>query len=78
MLFDPAEWLAAFMQLTDMAVDFRIFIMVLGIGYFVLAWTTEKHVFPRLARWIGKGVQKIKKKPKDRKAYKLVLESMRI
>lgn len=66
------------MQLTDMAVDFRVFVLVLGIGYLGVAWTSEKYAFPRLAKLIGQAIQGIKKTPKQRKKYKTVLESMRI
>ncbi|KAI9746524.1 MAG: hypothetical protein M1818_000237 [Claussenomyces sp. TS43310] len=78
MLFDPAKWLAKFMQLTEMAPDFKIFILLLGIGYFLLAWLAEKYALPRLAKVIGKGVQKVRKTPKQRKTYKVVQERMRV
>lgn len=78
MLFDPADWLASFMQLTPMRTDFQVFILVLGIGYFGVAWTSERYALPRLAKLIGRGVQSIKKSPKERKVYKTVLDSMRI
>jgi len=78
MLLDPSKWLAQFMQLTEMTIDFRIFILILGIGYFGLAWSAEKYVLPRVAKVLGHIIQSFKKKPKQRKAYKLVQEKMRL
>jgi cation-transporting ATPase 13A3/4/5 len=77
MLFDPSEWLAQFMQLTYMSWNFRSFILVLGIGYIAIAWTSEQYLLPRLAKYIGMAKTSITRKPKQRKQYKLVLEEMR-
>jgi cation-transporting P-type ATPase 13A2 len=77
MLFDPSQWLAKFMQLTEMSWDFKTFILVLGIGYITLAWTSENYILPRLAKYLGILKTMITRKPKKRKAYKLVLEQMR-
>lgn len=77
MLFDPSESFAKFMQLTKMSWDFRSFLLVLGIGYIALAWTTENYVFPRLAKYLGVLKTAVTRTPKRRKAYKLVLEEMR-
>jgi cation-transporting P-type ATPase 13A2 len=76
MLLDPSEWLAKFMQLTKMATDFKFFILVLGVGYIGLAWTSENYIFPRLAKFIGILKTWITRTPKERKAYKTVLEQM--
>jgi cation-transporting ATPase 13A3/4/5 len=78
MLLDPAAWLASFMQLTNMVVDFKLFILILGIGYFLLAWVGEKHVFPRLAKALGVAKERMSKAPKRRKVYKVILGKMRI
>ncbi|RDW89391.1 cation-transporting ATPase-1 [Coleophoma cylindrospora] len=77
MLFDPSEGLASFMQLTKMPWDFKIFILVLGIGYIALAWVAENYLLPRLAKFLGLVKQYLTKQPKQRKAYKLILEKMR-
>ena len=77
MLFDPADWLYRFMELTYMTWDFRVFILVLGIGYFFIAWVGEQYIFPRLAKYLGLLRQKMGKK-KERKQYKLIQERMRI
>lgn len=77
MLFDPSDSLAKFMQLTKMSWDFRSFILALGVGYIALAWTSENFVLPRLAKYLGILKTSITRKPKQRKAYKLVLEQMR-
>jgi cation-transporting ATPase 13A2 len=76
MLFDPSKWLAKFMQLTPMSWDFKSFILVLGIGYIALAWIAENYLLPRLAKYLGFLKTSITRKPKQRKAYKLVLEQI--
>jgi cation-transporting ATPase 13A3/4/5 len=76
LLFDPSDWLAKFMQLTPMSWDFRVFILMLGIGYFAVAWTSEKYLFLRLAKYMGIAKISITQKPKQRKKYKLVQEEM--
>ncbi|KAL3425620.1 p-type ATPase [Phlyctema vagabunda] len=78
MLFDPSEWLAKFMQLTQMSWDFKVFILVLGLGYVALAWIAENYVLPRLAKYLGMFKQSLTKTPKQRKQYKLILEAMRV
>jgi cation-transporting ATPase 13A2 len=77
MLFDPAVWLAKFMQLTNMTPDFRVFLLVLGMGYFALAWASEKYVLPKLAKLIGKVVEKVRSTPKQRKQYKIIQEKLK-
>lgn len=77
MLIDPSDWLVKFMQLTALTWDFRAFILVLGIGYVVLAWISEKFILPRLAKLIGQTKEKFSKTPKQRKAYKVIQEEMR-
>lgn len=80
MLFDPAQWVMQWMELTYMDVPFKVFIMGLGLGNFALAYVSERYLFPGLAKWIG--VLKVKiggeKWRKKRKEYKLIAESMRI
>ncbi|KAI7165919.1 hypothetical protein KC352_g26022 [Hortaea werneckii] len=78
MLFDPAPWLASLMELTWMSVNFRIFVLVLGIGFFACSYLAEKQIFPRLARWIGRVSQRIRGKVKKRKTYKVILEEMKV
>jgi cation-transporting ATPase 13A2 len=77
MLFDPSESVAKFMQLTKMSWDFRSFILALGIGYIALAWASENYLLPRLAKYLGSLKTAVTRKPKQRKAYKIVLEQMR-
>jgi len=79
MLFDPAEWLFDLMELTWMSVSFRIFILVLAIGGFCISYTSERMLFPHMAKWIGQANARLRPgHRKKRKEYKLVLESMRI
>ena len=78
MLFDPAKWLYKLMELTWISSAFKIFILVLGMGGFVVMYLAERQVFPRLAKGIAvlkkKGLGRVKK----RKGYKVVLEDLRI
>ena len=79
LLFDPVAWLAKLMQLTDMANEFRLLILVLAAGGFVCAWIAELRVFPWLARSIGKTCDYLwPHRQKRRKRYKILLKNMRI
>ncbi|CAG8982112.1 hypothetical protein HYALB_00003204 [Hymenoscyphus albidus] len=70
MLFDPSSEVAKFMQLTHMTWDFKVFLLSLGMGYIVLAWTGENYVLPRLAKYLGALKTKVSGKLKKRKEYK--------
>ena len=65
------------MQLTDMQWDFKIFILILGIGYVALAWSLENYILPRLAKLLGMLQTMVTSSPKEKKKYKAVLEQMR-
>lgn len=78
MLFDPAPWLAKLMELTWMSIKFRVFVLVLGVGYFACSYLAERQLFPRMAKWIGRFNQRVRGREKKRKEYKVVLEDMRI
>ena len=78
MLFDPAPWLSNLMELTWMSPNFRIFILVLGAGYFACAYLAERQLFPHMARWIAQFNRSVCGKYKKRKEYKLILEDMRM
>ncbi|KAF1985978.1 hypothetical protein K402DRAFT_454662 [Aulographum hederae CBS 113979] len=75
-LFDPAIWLYNLMELTDMSSEFKIFILVLAVGGFAVAYLCERAVFPKLAGFIGNATGG--KKRKKRKTYKIVAEGMRV
>ncbi|KAF2012664.1 hypothetical protein BU24DRAFT_453033 [Aaosphaeria arxii CBS 175.79] len=79
MLFDPAKWVMEQIELTYMDTQFKFFILALGLGNFAVAYSAEKFVLPALAKWIG--IVKVKINPKwrkKRKAYKEILEAMRM
>lgn len=69
MLFDPAQWLFKLMELTYLSSSFKVFILILGLGNFALAYLSERFVFPTLARWVGD--VKVKINPKWRKTRKI-------
>jgi len=77
MLLDPADWLYDLMDLTDMPNGFKGFLIALGVGYFALAYSAEQLLFPQLARGVGEARKKFLKHQKERKEYKLIIESMR-
>ncbi|KAF2721341.1 hypothetical protein K431DRAFT_303553 [Polychaeton citri CBS 116435] len=78
MLFDPAEGIMSFMELTWMSVSFKVFILVLAIGSFAISYLCERLVFQRLARAIAYVNRNWRGKQKKRKEYKLIMEDMRI
>ncbi len=75
LLFDPAQWLYNFMQLTSLSMGFRIFLLSLAIIGFATSWFSEKYLLPYVARMIGKVLGQ--RHPKQRKRYKIVLDEMR-
>jgi cation-transporting ATPase 13A2 len=77
-LFDPADWLFDLMELTNMTVDFKLFILALAAGSFSASYIAEKQLFQPLAAAIGKLRVKLGGEKKKRKEYKIILEGMRI
>lgn len=77
MLLDPARGLQSFMDLTDMKLDYELFLLALAIVGFIIAYLAERHLFPAMARWIGK-LKKVARPshPKKRKQYKEIIEAM--
>lgn len=65
------------MQLTYMKWDFKVFLLTLGIGYIVVAWTSENYILPRLAKSLGALKTKVSGTLKERKEYKVILEEMK-
>lgn len=79
MLIDPGAWLADFMQLTWMSMEFKVLILVLTMGDFAVAWAAEKRVSLWLSAvisgahdWLWPG------RRKKRKQYKLLVERTRM
>lgn len=79
MLFDPAAWLATLMELTYMAVTFKMFVLVLALGGLACAWIAERQLFLLLAQLLGKLHDKLwPHRRKKQKEYKRLLKEMRI
>ncbi|KAF1822987.1 uncharacterized protein K489DRAFT_319905 [Dissoconium aciculare CBS 342.82] len=76
MLFDPAAWVQGVMELTWTSPAFRVFILVLSIGSFAISHLSERTLFPRLAKAIGRAAQSWRKAEKKRKEYKVIIEDM--
>jgi cation-transporting P-type ATPase 13A2 len=78
MLLDPAKWLANFMDLTEMSLDYELFLLVLALVGFGIAYGAEHYLFQALAKYIGRLKRLLRPShPKKRKQYKEILESMR-
>lgn len=77
MLLAPARWVSKLMELTKTSWSFEVLIMVLGVVYLLLGWVFEKHVAGRIVAFIGRWKPRVTGTPKQRKAYKVILESMR-
>ncbi len=79
MLLDPASWLITLMQLTNMSLEFKTFLLLLALGGFTVAWIAEKHMSIWVARLLGKTcVTGWPRFQKREKLYKVIIEDMRI
>ena len=79
MLFDPGDKLANLMQLTEISVDFKIFVLVLALGGLACAEIFERRVslwLARLLEMLNDGLWP--RRRKKRKEYKRLLQDMRI
>ncbi|KAI9700427.1 MAG: hypothetical protein M1836_002442 [Candelina mexicana] len=75
LLFDPAQWLYDFMQLTSLSMGFRVFLLSLAIAGFATSWFSEKSLLHYVARLTGQALGQ--RRPKQRKRYKTILDEMR-
>ncbi|KAJ4363356.1 hypothetical protein N0V95_001129 [Ascochyta clinopodiicola] len=80
MLFDPADWVMRWMELTDMDVSFKVFLLALGLGNFAVAYLAEHLLLPGLAKWIGVAKVRVGGEAwrKKRKEYKVIQAAMMI
>ena len=77
MLLDPAQWLSSFMDLTKMSLDYELFLLALALAGFVVAYLAEHHVFPGMAKYIGRLKTILRPAhPKKRKQYKVIQEEI--
>lgn len=78
MLLDPAQWLANFMDLTEMSLNYELFLLVLAFIGFGIAYAAERHLFPVLAKQVGRLKRVLRPShQKKRKQYKEILEAMK-
>ncbi|KAF9907569.1 hypothetical protein EC991_010781 [Linnemannia zychae] len=61
MVLFPSEWLKSFMQLLDIPLSFKLFILFLAGLHLVIALMSEHFIFPVLATKIGQVIQSIRK-----------------
>lgn len=78
MILGPFLPVKKLMQLTDTRWDFQLFMIALGGGYFLIAWLSEAALFPWLARVFGEVKQRVTKRQKKRKEYKVIREGIRM
>ncbi|KAF6815850.1 p-type ATPase [Colletotrichum sojae] len=78
MILAPARSVKHLMQLTKTSWDFELFMILLGAIYLLTAWTSEKYLFQKLARFVGHFKQQVLKSPKQRKEYKVIIENMQV
>ncbi|KAL4806028.1 hypothetical protein BDV18DRAFT_140397 [Aspergillus unguis] len=77
MLFSPSNVVKKVMQLTYLSKPFEVWLLGLVLGSFLFAWLSERELFPRLARIIGR--LRLLMRPghqKQRRRYKILLEEM--
>ena len=65
------------MQLTKMSWDYKLFLIALGLAYFVVALGYERQFAQRIAKLIGTIKQRVTGKAKNRKQYKVIQEEAR-
>ena len=79
MLLDPGIWLMNFMELTLIPPGFKLFMLAVALGGFLLGWVAEKYVFLWAAQLFGKIHDRIwPQRRKVRKQHKMLLAEMRI
>ncbi|KAG5929110.1 hypothetical protein E4U42_007088 [Claviceps africana] len=76
MICNPAHWLKNLMELSSIENDYKLFLLLLGVLYFFFAWAFDRHLAMPLARGIDYVQQKISRKAKKRKQYKIIREQM--
>ncbi|PGH16912.1 hypothetical protein AJ80_05056 [Polytolypa hystricis UAMH7299] len=78
MVFDSPAWLFKLMQFTEISTLFGGWIIGLALVGFVMAYVSERRVFPKLARAIGHVYIRFRpSQAKQRRRYKLLQEDMR-
>ena len=79
MLLDPAQWLSSFMDLTEMSLDYEMFLLALALAGFAVAYLAEQYVFTIMAKYIGRLKKVLRPShPKKRKQYKVIREEIEL
>jgi cation-transporting P-type ATPase 13A2 len=77
LVIHPAKSIRHIMQITQMAGNFKIFLMIFAIFGFIISWLAEHHAFPFLVRFLGNAYRRImRNRGKKRRQYKILLEEM--
>ena len=78
MVLAPAHWLKKLMQLSNMSLNFELFIISLGAIFLIAGLLYERYVSQPLAKGIGKLKLRLSGGEKKRKEFKTIEESMRL
>ncbi|KAK2598982.1 hypothetical protein QQS21_005587 [Conoideocrella luteorostrata] len=76
MVLGPAHWLKKLMELSRIEWNYKLFLLLLGLAYFVIAWIFDKYLATPLARSLGQIKVRVTGKAKNRKQYKVIREEM--
>ncbi|KJZ75510.1 hypothetical protein HIM_04973 [Hirsutella minnesotensis 3608] len=76
MILFPAHWVEKLMDLTYMSMAYRYFLIGLGLAYFLLAWVFEMHLAMPLAKRLGRVMEAMTGRAKQRKEYKCIREDI--
>lgn len=77
-VFSPAHWLKKLMKLTPISLDFKLTIIILATTYLLAGWMFEQHIAKTVVAAFANLKQRITRRPKQRKSYKVILEKMRM
>lgn len=78
MVSGPAHWVTSLMQITSTTLDFKVFLVGLGLAYLAVGWTYDRYLAQHLAKSLGLLKQQLTGVHKKRKEYKLIDEGMRV
>jgi cation-transporting ATPase 13A3/4/5 len=76
MILRPAHWLKDTMELTHMDLDYRIFLIGLGLFYLGAAWVFQKYISAPMAKALGRLVLAVTGGRRQRKEYKNIREGI--
>ena len=77
LLLDPAPWLVDLVELSYLSLPFKLFLLILAVAGFLVAFVGEHYIFVWLSQYIGKVHDRMwPRRKKKRKEYKVWQEKM--